>query len=469
MRTYAIKIFGTILVNICFLSSLSSSALPDFTTLAEESSPAVVNIMSTKQVSNSNFNRFGNRDFNGPQYDEFFRRFFGDLDRAPQKKRNVSSTGSGFIISDDGFILTNSHVVNGADEIKVSLSDRTEYIATLVGLDERADVALLKIDASKLPKVTIGTSNNLKVGEWVVAIGSPFQLNFSVTAGIVSAKGRSIPNGSDTTYVPFIQTDVAINPGNSGGPLFNLSGEVVGINSQIYTRSGGYMGVSFSIPIDYAMDIADQIKDKGYVSRGWLGVSIQEVTSELADALGMPVPKGALISQIIEGSPAEKAGLQEEDVILIFDGEEIFYSADLPQTVGSIRPGSKIKASVLRGGIKKTIVVEVGELPKDPKIDPLSSSLKENLLGLVIEDQNLRSDKDSKYIEGVLVTGIDQEGLAAEGGILKGDIIWSLGRIRISSVKDFNSTMNTFSEDQNITIGIARNGIRRILSLKLTK
>ena len=329
---------------------LISKDLPNFSDLAEESTPAVVNITSTKTVSNRQSSPFGQRGFEDPRYDEFFKRFFGEQGPNQQRKQPVKSAGSGFIISKDGYLLTNNHVVEGADEVMVSLGDRREFKAEIIGLDARSDVALLKIDADNLPVLRIGSSKKLKVGEWVVAIGSPFSLSFSVTAGIVSAKGRSIPNGSDTTYVPFLQTDVAINPGNSGGPLFNLEGEVVGINSQIYTRSGGYMGVSFSIPIDYAMDVADQLKEKGYVARGWLGVSIQEVTTELAEALDMEIPKGALISQIIKDSPAEKSGLKEEDVILLFDGEEIFYSADLPQTVGSIKPDSQVTAVVLRDG-----------------------------------------------------------------------------------------------------------------------
>ena len=267
---------------VSFFAVIGSRELPNFSNLAEEASPAVVNITSSRMVKERN--AYG-RGFGDPRYDEFFERFFGQQPRPSMPRENarpVVSTGSGFIISEDGYLLTNNHVVEDADVITVSLGDRREYKAEVIGADERSDVALLKIDAENLPILEIGKSKELKVGEWVVAIGSPFQLRFSVTSGIVSAKGRSIPNGSDSTYVPFIQTDVAINPGNSGGPLFNLEGEVVGINSQIYTRSGGYMGVSFAIPIDYAMDVADQLKEKGYVARGWLGVSIQEITSAVS-------------------------------------------------------------------------------------------------------------------------------------------------------------------------------------------
>ena len=439
--------------------------MPNFSDLAEDASPAVVNITSTRTVSQRN--SYG-RGFGDPRYDEFFERFFGQQPRPSVPRENsrpVVSTGSGFIISSDGYLLTNNHVVEDADEVKVSLGDRREYKAEIIGTDPRSDVAVLKIDAEDLPTLKIGKSEKLRVGEWVVAIGSPFQLRFSVTSGIVSAKGRSIPNGSDSTYVPFIQTDVAINPGNSGGPLFNLDGEVIGINSQIYTRSGGYMGVSFAIPIDYAMDVADQLRENGYVARGWLGVSIQEVTSELAEALGMEIPKGALVSQIIEDSPAEKSGLKEEDVILFFDGEEIFYSSDLPLTVGSIRPESKVNAMILRDGKKKTVQVTVGELPKDPAL--AFENTQQNFLGLVVENQV--KDNQRSSVEGVLVTSVDPEGIAYESGIRRGDIIYSLARTRIENVNDFKEVLSELDNQRRTTIGISRNGNKRILSLNLSK
>ena len=454
---FPILLWGSLLVE--------ARDLPNFSDLAEEASPAVVNITSTREMKQRN--SYG-RGFGDPRYEEFFERFFGQQPRPSTPRENtrpVVSTGSGFIISEDGYLLTNNHVVEDADEITVSLGDRREYSAEIIGADPRSDVALLKIEAENLPILKIGNSSNLRVGEWVVAIGSPFQLRFSVTSGIVSAKGRSIPNGSDSTYVPFIQTDVAINPGNSGGPLFNLDGEVIGINSQIYTRSGGYMGVSFAIPIDYAMDVADQLKENGYVARGWLGVSIQEVTSELAEALGMEVPKGALISQIIADSPAENSGLKEEDVILFFDGEEIFYSADLPLTVGAIRPDSKVNAMVLRDGLKKTITVTVGELPKDPAL--AFNETQQNFLGLVVEDQI--NDGRRLYIEGVIVTSIDPDGLAYESGIRRGDIVYSLGRAKISNVNDFKEILSGLDQEKSTTIGISRNGNKRILSLNLSK
>tara|TARA_A100001234_G_scaffold206517_1_gene203014 strand:- start:776 stop:2164 length:1389 start_codon:yes stop_codon:yes gene_type:complete len=462
MTKFKIFLFS---IFISALSIVEARELPNFSDLAEDASPAVVNITSTRTVSQRN--SYG-RGFGDPRYDEFFERFFGQQPRPfvpRENSRPVVSTGSGFIISSDGYLLTNNHVVEDADEVKVSLGDRREYKAEIIGTDPRSDVAVLKIDAEDLPTLKIGKSEKLRVGEWVVAIGSPFQLRFSVTSGIVSAKGRSIPNGSDSTYVPFIQTDVAINPGNSGGPLFNLDGEVIGINSQIYTRSGGYMGVSFAIPIDYAMDVADQLRENGYVARGWLGVSIQEVTSELAEALGMEIPKGALVSQIIEDSPAEKSGLKEEDVILFFDGEEIFYSSDLPLTVGSIRPESKVNAMILRDGKKKTVQVTVGELPKDPAL--AFENTQQNFLGLVVENQ--ANDNQRSSVEGVLVTSVDPDGIAYESGIRRGDIIYSLARKRIANVNEFKEVLSELDNQRRTTIGISRNGNKRILSLNLSK
>ena len=453
----------TILMSL--ITTAGANELPNFSDLAEKASPAVVNITSSRTVKERN--GYG-RGFGDPRYDEFFERFFGQQPRPSNPRENtrpVVSTGSGFIISEDGYLLTNNHVVEDADTVMVSLGDRREYKAEIIGTDQRSDVALLKIDAKNLPILEIGKSKRLKVGEWVVAIGSPFQLRFSVTSGIVSAKGRSIPNGSDSTYVPFIQTDVAINPGNSGGPLFNLDGEVVGINSQIYTRSGGYMGVSFAIPIDYAMDVADQLRENGYVARGWLGVSIQEITSELAEALDMDVPKGALISQIIEDSPAQKSGLNEEDVILFFDGEEIFYSSDLPLTVGAIRPDTEVNAMVLRDGKKKTIKVTVGELPKDPAVT--FNDIKQNILGIVVENQT--NENERSFVEGVVVTSLDPEGIAYRSGIRRGDVIYSLARIKIKNVNEFRDILSELDTEKNSTIGVARDGNKRILSLNLSK
>ena len=452
------------------LTVKANENLPSFSALAEEASPAVVNISSSKTIKSGNERDFGPRGFNDPFYDDFFERFFGERQGQNPRERQVRSGGSGFIVSKDGYLLTNNHVVDGADEIIVSLSDRREYKATLIGSDERSDLALLKIDASNLPVVKVGKSRDLKVGEWVVAIGSPFQLNFSVTAGIVSAKGRSIPNGSDSSYVPFIQTDVAINPGNSGGPLFNLDGKVVGINSQIYTRSGGYMGVSFAIPIDYAIDIVDQLKESGSVARGWLGVSIQEVTSDFAKSLGMKNPKGALVSQVISGSPAEKSGIEVRDVIIEFDEVEIIYSGDLPQTVGSIRPGSKIKAKVLREGKEKTLNIEVGALPESPQIATSNKQNEPGNLGLIVRELSFEERRELKISHGVLVSDISPEGIGAQAGIRVGDIITYVGNQKIRTNRELENSLERSKEfSDTVMVGIIRDGVQTFRSVKLTK
>ena len=463
----SLTLFPLITLFISLSIQGANQQLPSFSELAEASSPAVVNISSSKTVKGRSS---GPRGFNDPFYDDFFKRFFGEPPSQGQREREVRSGGSGFIISRDGYLLTNNHVVDDADEIIVSLSDRREYKAELIGSDERSDLALLKIDADNLPVVKIGNSDQFKVGEWVVAIGSPFQLNFSVTAGIVSAKGRSIPNGSDSTYVPFIQTDVAINPGNSGGPLFNLEGKVVGINSQIYTRSGGYMGVSFAIPIDYAMDIVNQLKEGGSVARGWLGVSIQEVTSDFAKSLGLSVPKGALVSQVMPDSPAEKAGLQVRDVIVEFDGVEIVYSGDLPQTVGSVKPGSKIEAEIIREGKTKKIKIEVGQLPENFSVASASQGNKSNDLGIVVRELTFEERREMNIGHGVLITEVNPEGLAAQQGIRKGDIITYLLNEKIRNTRELSSAIEKAKENPDVAmIGIVRDGVQTFRSLKLTK
>ncbi|HTY99783.1 MAG TPA: Do family serine endopeptidase, partial [Rhodocyclaceae bacterium] len=338
-----------------------AQALPDFTDLAEKQGPAVVNISSTQTVKGS---RFGGQlpfDEDDPSFD-FFRRFMPRQHPAiPQDFKN-ESLGSGFIISADGFVLTNAHVVDGADEVQVRLTDKREFKAKIIGADRRTDVALLKIEAANLPTVHLGDPEKLRVGEWVIAIGSPFGFENSVTAGIVSAKGRSLPQEN---FVPFIQTDVAVNPGNSGGPLFNMKGEVVGINSQIYSRSGGYMGLSFAIPIDVAMEVQSQLRTSGKVSRGRIGVAIQEVTKELADSFGLAKPQGALVATVEKGGPGDKAGIEAGDVILKFDGKAVAQSADLPRIVGAVKPGSKATAQVWRQGATKDLLVAVGEWQDD--------------------------------------------------------------------------------------------------------
>src|SRR3989339_979776 len=332
--------FFAFVLGIVLGVSAYAKELPDFTELVEKQGPAVVNISTTQIIRNAH--GLPNLPEGDPFY-EFFRRF------APQipREQESQSLGSGFIISADGYIMTNAHVVESADKITVRLTDKREFSAKVIGADKRTDVALLKIEATGLPKVTVGDPDKLKVGEWVVAIGSPFGFDSSVTAGIVSAKGRSLPQEN---FVPFIQTDVAINPGNSGGPLFNMNGEVVGINSQIYTRSGGSMGLSFAIPIDVATQVTEQLRTSGKVTRGRIGVTIQELTRELAESFGLSKPNGALISSVEKNGPADKAGIEASDVILKFDGNPVNSSSDLPRLVAATKPGSKVAVELWRKG-----------------------------------------------------------------------------------------------------------------------
>ncbi|MEE3209438.1 MAG: DegQ family serine endoprotease, partial [Pseudomonadota bacterium] len=431
--TLAIKHSLSLLTFFLAVSWTSAHAdLPDFRDLVKETSPAVVNISTVQhaQQKSALSGQYGMPD----DMPEIFRHFFGrQFPQGPVPRRDSNSLGSGFIVSDDGYILTNNHVVQGADEIIVRLNDRRELEAVLIGADPSSDLAVLKVDADDLPTVELGDSDKLDVGEWVVAIGSPFGFDYSVTAGIVSAKGRSLPNEN---YVPFIQTDVAINPGNSGGPLFNLEGQVVGINSQIYTRSGGFMGVSFAIPINVAMDVAEQLKSKGKVSRGWLGVVIQEVNKDLAESFGLDRAAGALVVQVVDGSPAENSGLVSGDIIVKVNGKDVQLSSDLPHLIGRLRAGDTAKLSVVRAGKRKTINVEIGALPESDDIQ-LSSNTppaerKSNRLGLVVSD--IPAGKSNE--QGVVVTDVNR-GPASMSGVVRGDVITMINGQRISSVADF--------------------------------
>jgi serine protease Do len=370
------SILATVLVLGQAIPAAQAADLPDFTQLVEQASPAVVNISTTQKLPDRKVNQ-QMPDLEGlpPMLREFFERGMPPQQRSPGgggRQREAQSLGSGFIISSDGYILTNNHVIADADEILVRLADRSEMKAKLIGTDPRSDVALLKIEGKDLPVLKLGKSQDLKAGQWVVAIGSPFGFDHTVTQGIVSAVGRSLPNEN---YVPFIQTDVPINPGNSGGPLFNLNGEVVGINSQIYTRSGGFMGVSFAIPIDVAMDVSNQLKSGGKVSRGWLGVVIQEVNKDLAESFGLDKPAGALVAQIQDDGPAAKGGLQVGDVILSMNGQPIIMSADLPHLVGALKAGAKANLEVIREGKRKNVELTVGAIPdEDKELDALPKS-----------------------------------------------------------------------------------------------
>ena len=388
----------------------------------------------------------------------------------PQQKREAISYGSGFILKDN-YIMTNFHVVENATEVIVSLSDRREFVAEVIGVDPLSDLAVLKVQGQDLPTVNTGNSEKLKVGDWVIAIGSPFSFDFSVTAGIVSAKGRSIQNNNIGNYVPFLQTDVAINPGNSGGPLFNLDGEVVGINSQIYSRSGGYQGLAFAIPINVAVDVADQIISSGEVSRGYLGVRMSEVDSDLADALGMKKPYGALINDVEEGESADNAGLIPGDVIIEFDSKEIKFSTDLPHVVGQIKPNTEADAKVIRDGEEITLNFILGELPvnKDSFV-PAKTQSSTDPLGLKVADIDRDNPSMTNLPDGVIVSRVSPNS-SASGKITRGDVITMIQyrgkKYDIFDTESFDKAVDNFSSNDKIAIHLIRSGNRLIQSITL--
>ncbi|MGB0238875.1 MAG: DegQ family serine endoprotease [Cycloclasticus sp.] len=453
----------SLLLCVCF-SGVSANNLPDFTSLVEKNSQAVVNISTTQKMQRQSALPDGFEFPENQPYGDLLRHFFGGRGSTPRQQES-RSLGSGFIISKDGFVLTNHHVVKNADEIFVRLQDRRELKAELIGSDERTDVALLKVEAQALPVVKLGSSKELKVGEWVFAIGSPFGFDSSVTAGIVSAKGRSLPNEN---YVPFIQTDVAINPGNSGGPLFNLDGEVVGINSQIYSRSGGFMGLSFAIPIDVALNVSQQLKKSGHVVRGWLGVRIQDVTRELAESFNMDKPQGALVAQVIPKSPAEKAGIQVGDVIIAFNGENISRSSALPPLVGAANISNKARVKIIRNKKTKTLSVVLENLPEDEQlIANVKTEAKSNtVLGMTIK--NLSKEAREKLgfkNEGVMVESVS-EGVASRAGIRPGDIIMQMDGKVVKNIYQIKELSNKIKEGTFISVLINRQGNPIFLALK---
>ena len=432
--------------------------LPDFTELVEKQGPTVVNISTTQTVRNAlGVPQAPQLQEDDPFY-EFFRRF---VPNPGPREFQSNSLGSGFIISADGYILTNAHVVETADEITVKLTDKREFKAKVIGSDRRTDIALIKIESTGLPVVKFGDPNRLKVGEWVVAIGSPFGFDNSVTAGIVSAKGRSLPQEN---FVPFIQTDVAVNPGNSGGPLFNMRGEVIGINSQIYSRTGGFMGLSFAIPIDVANDIAGQLKTTGKITRGRIGVVIQPVTKELAESFGLPKPAGALVSSVEKGSPAEKAGIEAGDVILKFDGKNVTSSEDLPRLVGASKPGAKAVAQLLRNKATRDVTVVIGEMPEEarsaqrqqqrrgPAAKPLPESLSN--LGMTLSEPTAEQRTQLKITGGVLVE--DAQAAAARAGIRRGDIILAINNQDVKSLEQFGQMMGQFEKGRVVALLVRR-------------
>ena len=441
--------------------------LPDnISELVDQSAPAVVNITAKKEVSQRSSFGYGGIP------DEMLERFGipRDFREMPQQRRESVSFGSGFILKNN-YILTNFHVVEDATEVVVSLSDRREFKAEVVGVDPLSDLAVLEVDGKDLPAVNVGNSDKLNVGDWVIAIGSPFSFDFSVTAGIVSAKGRSIQNNNIGNYVPFLQTDVAINPGNSGGPLFNLDGDVVGINSQIYSRSGGYQGLAFAIPINVAMDVADQIINNGEVSRGYLGVRMSEVDSDLADALGMNKPYGALINDVEEGESADNAGLVPGDVIIEFDSKEIKFSSDLPHVVGQIKPDSSAKAKVIRDGKEITLDFVLGELPiTSEQFIPAKTQQSSDPLGLKVADIDRDNPSMTNMPEGVIVSRVNPNS-AASGKVNRGDVITMIQykgqKYMVYDVDSFNQALSNFSSNNKIAIHLIRNGTRLIRSVTL--
>lgn len=434
-------------------SEASVFNLPDFSKLVVKNGSAVVNISTTQTVNRPTLPRgleIPDLPEDSPFYD-FFRRFFDDI----PENYDVKSLGSGFIISEDGYILTSAHVINDATEIIVRLTDRREFEAEVVGADRRSDVALLKIGATGLPTLEVGDATKLKVGEWVLAIGSPFGFENSATAGIVSAKGRSLPNES---YVPFIQTDVAINPGNSGGPLFNLDGKVVGINAQIYSRTGGYMGLSFAVPINLAMDVADQLKKEGRVSRGWLGVTIQNITRELAETFEMKKPYGALISEILDDSPAAESDLQVGDVIVEYNGHLINKSSALPPLVGNTPVGRTAKLKIIRNGKSKIVTVRIGELPVEgPETVPAKSKKTEDgsILGMTLRGLSAKERRQRGVDHGVLVVGVGA-GPARQADIRRNDVILQVDRKTVKTVKGLRALVKDLPEGRSVLVLVRR-------------
>ena len=447
---------------------IAEHGLPEFTELVEENSDAVVNISTTKQQA---VRRGLPPNMEMPDIPEdsplgdFLRRFFGE--QGPGEEYfNSRSLGSGFVVSADGYVVTNHHVVKDAEEIIVKLSDRRELEAKVIGSDPRSDIALLKIEASNLPVVKLGSSSNLKVGQWVLAIGSPFGFDHSVTAGIVSAKGRSLPNEN---YVPFIQTDVAINPGNSGGPLFNLDGRVVGINSQIYSRTGGFMGLSFAIPIEVAMDVVEQLKTHGYVSRGWLGVYIQEVTRELAESFGMDKPMGALVAKIMDESPAKDADVKVGDVILSFNGQEVANSAALPPMVGRVRVGEQVKLKIMRDGKLKTVKVKIGQLPESDEAivgEVPGKSTEDEILGMQLRPLNKEEKEQTELMYGLHILSL-KDGPAKAAGLRKGDVLQMINGDKVETVESLKEIVDKLPKGKFASLLVQRRQGPQFLAMKI--
>lgn len=453
-----------VLTAVLLPSAVFAAALPDFRSIVSKNSPAVVKIIVEQSAA-----RAAQGEPGPEEIPEYLRRFF-EYRGGPSVPSPRMGMGSGFIISADGYIVTNNHVVEGADSVLVRMSDRREFNAEVIGTDPRSDLALLRVDGSGLPVVKLAATDELEVGEWVLAIGSPFGLDYSVTAGIVSAKGRSLPTERNENYVPFIQTDVAINPGNSGGPLFNLGGEVVGVNSQIFTRSGGSIGLSFAIPVHVVRNVVEQLKKDGRVTRGWLGVTIQDVDKTLAESFGLQRPRGALISQLADGGPADKAGLQAGDIILSFDGNDIPSSADLPHVVGLVAPDTRVKVEILRDRKSRTLDVTVGGLGSDDSYTLSAGSAAEGRggrLGLVVEDVPPDSLERFGINGGVLVREVVAGSVAAEAGIISGDILTLIDASPIKSVEAYERAVEGLASGRSVPVRLIRRGSPMFIGLKL--
>jgi len=447
--------------------------LPDFTDLVEQVSPSVVNIRTSEKAKASASG--GGVD---EQMLEFFRRFGipvppnmprgprSDRAPAPQEEAQPRGVGSGFVLTSDGFIMTNAHVVDGADEVIVTLTDNREYKAKIIGTDKRTDVAVVKIEATGLPAVKIGDVSRLRVGEWVMAIGSPFGLENTVTAGIVSAKQRDTGD-----YLPFIQTDVAINPGNSGGPLINMRGEVIGINSQIYSRSGGFQGISFAIPIDEAARVSDQLRTTGKVTRGRIGVQIDQVSKEVAESIGLGKAQGALVRGVEAGAPADKAGIEAGDIITKFDGRQIEKSTDLPRLVGNVKPGTKSVVTVFRRGTTRDFSVVVAEIEAEKPVQKASGPEPKppvagpaQVLGLAVSDISDTQKKELKIKGGVKVD--TAEGAAARAGLREGDVIIAIANSEITNAKEFDAALAKLDKSKTVNVLLRRGELAQYVLIR---
>ena len=462
LRALALNALVTLSLSAAILAPqpalAQARALPDFTDLVDQVGPSVVNIRTLEKAKPASAAGGGNEE----QMLEFFRRFGipvpPNMPRSPRPDRGQPDedqprgVGSGFVLSSDGFVMTNAHVVEGADEVIVTLTDKREFKAKIIGSDKRSDVAVVKIDASGLTAVKIGDANRMRVGEWVMAIGSPFGLENTVTAGIVSAKQRDTGD-----YLPFIQTDVAINPGNSGGPLINMRGEVIGINSQIYSRSGGFQGISFAIPIDEAIRVSDQLRSTGRVTRGRIGVQIEQVSKEIAESIGLGRPQGALVRGVEAGAPADKAGIEAGDIITRFDGKGIEKSSDLPRLVGNVKPGTRSPITVFRRGTSRELMVTIAEIEAEkpvrraavPEAKPPVAGPAQ-AIGLVVAELNDAQKKDFKLRGGVRVESV--EGAAARAGLREGDVIVAIANAEVLSVKDFEQTLAKIDKTKTVNV-----------------